>query len=886
MTKLRLIANSSSRSCEGSIFSSDWLTKLFPFYLAFNREMQIVQIGDAMHRLYPAITLGNALEDYFTIKYPDIAADFAAACEQADALILLESQNGGLQFQGQALYVASLELIFFLGAPQITDLNILRSLEVKVAPPSRSATSDYLMLLQARTTPLSDLRRLADKMAAQRQAWQSALAQTELFAALFEQAADAIAITDNATKLLKINGAYEALAGYCREEVVGQPIATLFELESHPEMQQEMWQTVALGQLWQGRLLSKHKDGSVCLQETTVFPIQNKAGQLKHYVFQIYGSQAHAAQAHGFSARTLERSAAYAKPTFGKEESQNSLSLFQATFEATADGILVTNTRGYTLNFNQKFVNLWQIQDADLVMQEEPQIFKYVAQFLKNSEGFTDRIQDLYAQPTAESHDILELQDGRFLEGRSRPQRMNDQVIGRVWSFQDVTERQLTEARIRYQASHDLLTGLPNRMMFSDRLADTLFQAAQNLSRLAVMFLDLDRFKLVNDSLGHAAGDQLLQEVARRLKACLRESDMVARWAGDEFTLLLPNLHSIEDATTIAQKILLALRPDYELEGHTLHVSSSIGIAVYPNDGETAETLLKNADAALYRAKDGGRNGYHLYTSTLNSEASEWLTLENHLHRALERQELMLYYQPQVNVVTGKIIQMEALLRWQHPELGIVSPGKFIPIAEENGLIVPIGEWVLRTACAQTCAWQAAGLPSIGMAVNLSARQLREPKLLDMVERVLQETQLDPRYLELEITETTVMKNVERTCTILQELRRMGVSTAMDDFGTGYSSLGYLKKFPFHTLKIDQSFVRDLNTDPNDKAIVAAIVAMGKVLNLQLVAEGVETQAQKHSLLSLDCEVMQGYLFSRPLPAQAATDLLMSQARGEKCPET
>lgn len=511
-------------------------------------------------------------------------------------------------------------------------------------------------------------------------------------------------------------------------------------------------------------------------------------------------------------------------------------------------------------------------------MREESQIFTYISKLVKDPERFSNRIQALYASPHSESHDIVELQDGRFLEGRSRPQQMHDQIIGRVWSLQDVTERQLTEARIRYQASHDLLTNLPNRMMFSDRLSDALFQATQNRSLLAVMFLDLDRFKLINDSLGHAAGDQLLQEVAQRLKDCLRESDMVARWAGDEFTLLLTNLYGIEDATKIAQKILAALRLDYQLEGRTLHVSSSIGIAIYPADGEDGETLLKNADAALYRAKDGGRNGYSFYTSTLNSEATEWLTLENHLHYALERQELMLYYQPQVDVVTGKVIQMEALLRWQHPDIGIVAPGRFIPIAEENGLIVPIGEWVLRTACAQNFAWQSAGLPPVRVGVNLSARQIREPNLLETIERVLQETELHPRYLELEITETIVMKNVDRTCMILDELHQMGVSTAMDDFGTGYSSLGYLKKFPFHTLKIDQSFVRDLNTDPNDKAIVAAIVAMGKVLNLQLVAEGVETQAQKHSLLSLDCEVMQGYLFSRPLPIEAATQLLADQS--------
>jgi EAL domain-containing protein (putative c-di-GMP-specific phosphodiesterase class I) len=319
------------------------------------------------------------------------------------------------------------------------------------------------------------------------------------------------------------------------------------------------------------------------------------------------------------------------------------------------------------------------------------------------------------------------------------------------------------------------------------------------------------------------------------------------------------------------------MKPDFDLEGHTLHVSSSIGIAVYPGDGQDAETLLKNADAALYRAKDSGRNGYHLYTSAINSETSEWLALESQLHRALERQEFVIYYQPQVNVITGEITQMEALLRWQHPEKGLLLPGKFVPLAEENGLVVPIGEWVLRTVCTQNQTWQTNGLPPVRVAVNLSAQQLRQPNLVQMIARVLCDTGLAPAYLELEITETTVMKNVELTKTILCELYQMGVSMAMDDFGTGYSSLGYLKNFPFNTLKIDQSFVRDLTTDPNDKAIVAAIVAMGRVLNLKLVAEGVETKVQKHSLLSLDCEEMQGNLFSPPLTAEEATLLLETQ---------
>nr|MCU0570755.1 EAL domain-containing protein [Oculatellaceae cyanobacterium Prado106] len=556
------------------------------------------------------------------------------------------------------------------------------------------------------------------------------------------------------------------------------------------------------------------------------------------------------------------------------EDPGGSLSLLQTTFEATADGILVTNTKGNVLNFNQKFTDLWQISETDIAAKGKTHSLSFVEPLLKDADEFAKRIEELYAQPDIESCDTLDLKDGRILEGRSRPQRMGDTVIGRVWSFRDITERQRNEEQIRYQASHDMLTGLPNRLLYNERLSAALIQAEKNQTQLAVMFLDLDRFKLINDTLGHAAGDLLLQGFANRISQCLSGHDTVARWAGDEFTLLLPQIKGVEDAIAIAQTIMEALKAEFELEGRNLRVSSSIGIAIYPTHGQDGETLLKNADAALYRAKEAGRNGYNLYNSNINSDASARLTLESHLHRALERNEFALYYQPQVNVVTGEIIQMEALVRWQHPEMGLVPPGMFIPLAEETGLIVPLGEWVLRTACAQNRAWQLAGLHPIRVAVNLSAHQFKEPKLMDMIKRTLRETQLDPAYLELEITETTVMNDMERTRLILQELHEMRVSIALDDFGTGYSSLSYLKAFPFHTLKIDRSFVCDVTTDPNDKAIVAAIVAMAKVLNLKLVAEGVENKMQENLLRSLGCEEVQGYFFSKPVTALEATELL------------
>ncbi|MEB3830353.1 EAL domain-containing protein [Phormidium sp. CCY1219] len=448
-------------------------------------------------------------------------------------------------------------------------------------------------------------------------------------------------------------------------------------------------------------------------------------------------------------------------------------------------------------------------------------------------------------------------------------------AIGILGTYEDVTERKLAEATIRYQATHDLLTGLPNRMLFDKRLQEELQTLPESENKLAVMFIDLDRFKTINDTLGHAMGDRLLEAVTERVTNCLRETDTLARWGGDEFTLLLPNIHGEADAAQIAQRILDRLTPTFDLEGHPLHISSSIGIALCSSSDElTAENLLKNADAALYRAKERGRNNYQFYTPALNSKASELFVLENELHNALTREEFVVYYQPQINTATGEISGIEALVRWQHPELGLVSPAKFIPLAEETGLIVPIGEWVLRTVCRQMKAWREAGLPPIRVAVNFCARQIEHPNLIETIATILSENGLEPEWLELEITENAAMQNGEKTRMILQQLDAMGVHLSVDDFGTGYSSLAYLKQFPLNTLKIDKSFVRELTMQSKDAGIIDAIMLLGKKFNFRVVAEGVETEEHQRLLECLGCEEMQGYLFSKPLPGSDATRLL------------
>ncbi len=438
-------------------------------------------------------------------------------------------------------------------------------------------------------------------------------------------------------------------------------------------------------------------------------------------------------------------------------------------------------------------------------------------------------------------------------------------------------QRQQVEEKIRYQALHDMLTGLPNRLLFDEMLSKALPNATRNGDSLAAIFLDLDRFKVINDTLGHTLGDKLLQNVAQRLKDSLRKGDTVARWGGDEFTILLPRVNNIEEVTQVAERILQTLEDAFHLQGHELYISASLGIALLDSNSPDAETLIQHADTALYHAKDKGRNNYQFYSASLSAKNPELLTLEKSLRYALERKEFSLYYQPRVSIATGEITGMEALLRWQHPDMGLVAPSVFIPLAEQSGLIVPIGEWVLRTACRQNKAWQDAGLPPLMMAVNLSLKQFRQPQLVETVAKILQQTGLEPHFLELEITESTAIEDLEFTRTVLQHLQQMGVHLSIDDFGTGHSSLSRLQLLPLHNLKIDKSFVQDLTRDVKVAHIIKAIVTLGRSLGLRLTAEGVENEEELEFLKSIHCEDVQGFLFYRPLSAQKATEILESK---------
>lgn len=440
---------------------------------------------------------------------------------------------------------------------------------------------------------------------------------------------------------------------------------------------------------------------------------------------------------------------------------------------------------------------------------------------------------------------------------------------------EDITKSKWAEETIQHMAYYDPLTDLPNRMLFNDRMGQALAQARRKNQLVAILFLDLDRFKVINDTLGHTMGDLLLRSVSERLKKVSREGDTIARMGGDEFIFLLTGITEVDEAVKMAQNILQVLKPAFNLEGHEAHITPSIGVSVFPYDGSDGVTLVKNADAALNRVKEQGRTNYQLYTPVMNAKAFERMTLENSLRKALEKEEFNLYYQPQVNLTTGEIVGMEALLRWEHPDMGIVSPAQFIPMAEETGLIVPIGEWVMRTACEQNKQWQNLGYKPMIIAVNLSARQFNEQDLVSMISGILKSTGLESKWLDVEITESIIMQNLEATIGTLRDLHHLGIQISIDDFGTGYSSLSYLKKFPVHALKIDQSFIREITTDPDDAAITSAVIAMGHSLKLNVIAEGVETMEQLQMLRALNCDRMQGYLFSKPVPAQTITPLLM-----------
>lgn len=487
---------------------------------------------------------------------------------------------------------------------------------------------------------------------------------------------------------------------------------------------------------------------------------------------------------------------------------------------------------------------------------------------------------EMASRPNEEAHGELRFQhkDGHWiwLEGFSQNLLHEPSVRAIVLNYRDVSLRKETEKQLEYRAHYDSLTGLPNRLLFRDRLVNALSAAERSGAGVAVMYLDLDHFKLVNDGLGHSFGDLLLAEAAQRLHGALRASDTISRIGGDEFSILLPEVSGTEAVVSVAAKVLESLANPFQIDGHDLFVTASVGVSCYPTDGTDAESLLKSADAAMYRAKELGRNQVQLFTASMNERYVRRLALEQQLHRAIEREELELYYQPVYDRARRRIVSVEALLRWRDPVRGLVEPDEFIALAEDTGLIIPIGSWALMTACRQLRQWHEEGVPPLRVAVNISAVQLQQRDLVDVVRNALEKSGVEPEMLQLEITESAAMENLELTMKVLREIREMGVGVAVDDFGTGQSSLTYLKHFPIDTVKIDKEFLRDVTQDETAAAIVSYVINLAHTLRLKVVAEGVENESQFSFLRHYACDLMQGYLFSRPLPSSDVAGYLQT----------
>ena len=558
------------------------------------------------------------------------------------------------------------------------------------------------------------------------------------------------------------------------------------------------------------------------------------------------------------------------------------MQLAATVFDASSDAILITDSENRIIDVNAAFCEITGYSESEAIGQT-PTIL---------SSGRHD------AEPYHELWESLK-KTGRW-SGEAWSRRKGGEVYAEwltintvknsrgetthhVAIFADITEHKQAEEHVHRLAHYDALTDLPNRTLFNDRFGQALINAQRNRCRAAVMFMDLDRFKVINDTLGHSIGDLLLQVMTARLTDSVRQGDTVSRLGGDEFGILLPELAEAEDAYLAAQKLLKATAIPFMLQGQELNISASIGISIYPDDGISAETLMKNADIAMYRAKEEGRNNCQFYHADMNTRSFDRLAMETSIRHALEEGQFELHYQPKIAVASGKIIGVEALIRWHHPDRGLVSPMEFIPLAEETGLILPIGEWVLQEAVAQGKAWQLAGFPPLFMAVNVSARQFRQANFAGKVGQVLLDNGFDPHHLELELTETTLMTNADENIETLNKLNAMGVRIAIDDFGTGYSSLSYLKRLPVDVVKIDKSFVNGVTDSRDDAAIVEAIIAMARSLQLKVVAEGVETAEQLKFLQINNCDEIQGYYFSRPLPVEQFEQLLLEmEAVGNK----
>jgi diguanylate cyclase (GGDEF)-like protein/PAS domain S-box-containing protein len=793
-----------------------------------------------------------------------------------DALLLIDHlESGGFstdwrRVQGEAELVAALEQPWdlVLSDYSMPGFNGVRALElVRGRDPDvplifvsgtigeetaveamRSGAQDYVMKDSlTRLIPAID-RELRE--AGQRRERRRTDQTLRQLSQVVKQAADAVFVTDRDGRIEYVNPAFERLTGYRSAEAVGN-FPSLFRSRHHPDaFYGELWERVSGGVAYEGVLVNKRKDGSLFHEHKVIAPLLDERGRITHFV-------------------------STGRDITARVQAENERARLVAILEATPDLVAIVAPDGvldYLNGAGRRLLGLGA--DTELAGRCLRDIFpEHVAEHLF-AEAFPVACREGFWSGETAVRPPDAVADIPFSQVVLAHRGEDGTVDYLSTVARDISERKRLEAELQHQATHDRLTGLPNRFLLADRLGAELAHVRRHGGHAAVMFLDLDNFKRVNDSLGHAVGDALLQQVAARLQCCLRPTDTVARHGGDEFTVAVGDLNRVEDVLAVLRKIRAAFERPLHAGSHEVFATFSIGIALFPHDGTSVEDLLRNADTAMYRAKAGGRNQYRFYAPAMNARGHELLALEAGLRRALEQEQFQLFYQPQVDLHTGAIVALEALIRWRHPERGLVAPAEFLPLLEDSGLILPVGEWVFRRACVDARAWCASLPHPLRVSVNVSALQFTDPKLPATVRRILKEERMPAGSLELEITENLMMRDPVLAGETLRALQALGISVAVDDFGIGYSSLSYLKNFPLDVLKIDQTFIRDLTEDPGDAVIVEASISLGHKLGLAVVAEGVETEAQLDFLRANGCDRAQGYLLGRPLPAVEIAALL------------
>jgi diguanylate cyclase (GGDEF)-like protein/PAS domain S-box-containing protein len=552
---------------------------------------------------------------------------------------------------------------------------------------------------------------------------------------------------------------------------------------------------------------------------------------------------------------------------------ENSLSLLAATLEATHDGILVVKINDQVENYNQKFLDMWHFTREMIVNSDNKKLFAYALNLLIDPEGFKSMLDQLYQNVDLEFSIEIRFKDGRIFDCYSQPYRVAGQNRVRVWSFRDITARKLMEAKLTYQAKFDSLTGLPNRPFLLDRLTQAISFSKRTKTLLAILFIDIDRFKFINDRYGHAYGDQFLIEVAKRLTLCVRESDTVSRQGGDEFIIIINSIAEEIEIANLVRAILDKMSIPFTIENANFNTSASIGISFYPRDGDHAETLIRNADIAMYRAKELGRNTFQFFTDEINKNLMNRLMMESQLRYGLEHEEFALVYQPIINLENQQIIGLEALIRWHDQTMGDVLPMQFIPIAEESGIIIPLGEWIVKQVCRQLAQWQRQGYHWLNVSINVSGRQFKQVDFADRFINLILQSSVKPSSITIELTESVIMDDINNNIAAIKKLKKAGIAIVIDDFGTGYSSLSYLTKLPVDKLKIDYSFIKELPLNQDCAAVTSAIIALAARLNLKVVAEGVENKQQLDFLKLNHCDEIQGFYFFKPLTVAACDEL-------------